>query len=65
MNNDRERDAQLNIQIYQTQQFELQQFVACPKYGAGMCTGYRVLVWVPGIEKHTSPVRPQFTLDIE
>lgn len=38
MSNDRERDAQLNIQIYQTQQFELQQF------GAGMCTGYMVLV---------------------
>lgn len=59
MSNDRERDAQLNIQIYQTQQFELQQF------GAGMCTGYMVLVWGPGIEKHTSPVWPQFTLDIE
>jgi hypothetical protein len=30
-----------------------------------MCTGYMVLVWVPGIEKHTSPVWPQVTLDIE
>jgi hypothetical protein len=30
-----------------------------------MCTGYMVLVWVPGIEKHTSPVWPQFTLDTE
>jgi hypothetical protein len=44
MSDDRKRDAQLNIQIYQTQQFELQQFDACPKYGAGMCTGYMVLV---------------------
>jgi hypothetical protein len=39
MSDDRERDAQLNMQIYQTQQFELQQFDACAKYGAGMCTG--------------------------
>jgi hypothetical protein len=38
MSNDRKRDSQLNIQIYQTQQFEYQQF------DAGMCTGYMVLV---------------------
>jgi hypothetical protein len=38
MSNDRKRDSPLNIQIYQTQQFEFQQF------DAGMCTGYMVLV---------------------